>query len=238
MKLRNLFMPFDTFERHHAVQHFLGIGFTGKLLDAGGTRGILNNFLPEAKIITLNINSDCDIQYSGATFPVLQKSIDAVISLDTLEHIQNSHRKEFIEECIRCAKSAIIISTPYGSDAHVEYEKYLDSFYNKIFGFHHKWLHEHVVNGLPSPEEIIKYLQLIERNRFDAAVYFCGNFLQQCRFFEQSLNLKKFVFRKGLIPNIYLTIMSMALWHPKISFSKEPQERSNRVYIVAKAHNN
>jgi len=65
MRVLNKLMPYDSYERHKAVDLLLGSGFRGTVLDAGGLSGSLAPFLPGAEILALNLDESGDVVYGG-----------------------------------------------------------------------------------------------------------------------------------------------------------------------------
>lgn len=237
MRLLNKLMHYDSYERHASVGRLLGEDFQGLILDAGGLSGSLRRFLPKARIVALNLDESGDIIYDGTVFPFKTQTFDAVISLDTLEHIPESHRNHFISECLRVTNQHVIIAAPYGSEAHVAYELRLDELFKDVHGHYHPWLHEHVVNGLPKPEALSEFKEQLAASRFAAELHYAGDFERQCRAFEQSLILTRRFGGLAWFGNIYHLLVSLALWH-KLSFSKQLYEKTNRFYLVGRSLQN
>lgn len=102
----------DTFLRHKSaagvVVETLGTLLPGKtkhrVLDVGGS-GELAQFLPEDfEVVTANPGSYHGDRVDGTALPYLSKHFDAVVSLDTLEHIPRPKRLQFLAELKRVTR--------------------------------------------------------------------------------------------------------------------------------------
>ena len=91
-----------------------------KILDVGG-EGFLPYFI-DATVVSVNVK-DREILYNGERLPFEDSSFDAVVSLDTLEHLPKGRRVEFCTEMVRVARDVVILSAPLGTPEHVEFEK-------------------------------------------------------------------------------------------------------------------
>ena len=217
----------DQFERHylvarHVEDHFLN----GKILDIGGRYGYFKRFL-KLPVTVLNTDGTGDVNYDGGRIPFDKNFFECVVSFDTIEHIPPGERKKFVDECVRVAKKMVIITTPYGSEEHIEAEKELNEEYLKAFGKYHHYLNEHVELGLLSSEEIIEYT----KEYGDVELFFSGNFKSQNRRFEKEITLRK---RFGIfsLPLILIgKIFSRTIFH-RVSFNEVQDEFSNRMYAI------
>ena len=103
--------------------------------------------------------------YDGDDLPFDDCSFDVVVSLDTLEHVPPGSRVHFMAECERVARRTLLVAAPYGTPGHSAYEAKLDDLYRDVYGDHHRWLHEHVLNGLPCEADLVQYRQLLAASR-------------------------------------------------------------------------
>lgn len=87
-----------------------------RVLDVGGMKS-LNLFekFGIRDVTALNISEDSDICASAAKMPLPEKSFDAAICIDTLEHIPYDLRNCVAGELIRVARKAVIIVAPIDS---------------------------------------------------------------------------------------------------------------------------
>lgn len=89
---------------------------------------------------------------SGQKLPFPDQSFDAVVTIDTFEHIPAGDRQAFAAELCRVARHLVILAAPFYHNATATVERLLDQAHEKAFGVPHPWLHEHVQYGLPHLE--------------------------------------------------------------------------------------
>ncbi len=99
------------------------------------------------------------IQVNGCNMPeIANGQYDLVIALDVLEHVPEEQRKAFMNEVSRVAKYVAIVCFPYKTAYNENAEERINSYYKMLYGEDHKWLIEHIQNGLPEIDEIISML--------------------------------------------------------------------------------
>lgn len=95
------------------------------------------------------------IQLNGCDMPEISDGqFDIVVALDVFEHVPDQQRECFIKEMNRVAKYAAIICFPYKNVYNESAEKRVNAYYKMIFGTDHKWLIEHIQNGLPQMDYV------------------------------------------------------------------------------------
>lgn len=95
------------------------------------------------------------IRLDGCNMPeILDNQYDVVVALDVLEHVPYEQREKFMSEVDRVAKYMAIVCFPYSSSYNESAENRVNSYYKMIFGHDHKWLIEHIQNGLPQIKDI------------------------------------------------------------------------------------
>jgi cyclopropane fatty-acyl-phospholipid synthase-like methyltransferase len=158
----------DTFIRHRIVAELASKFNPRTILDVGG-EGTLKLFLPRVQITSANVKS-ADISYSGDKLPLKDNSFDIVVSLDTMEHLANHKRTDFLYELYRVSRKGFILCAPLGTPEHVAYEKEVLAS-GLVTGDSYKYLAEHVKYGLPTPDEVSEMVRL-----FSAQVFYQGDF--------------------------------------------------------------
>lgn len=144
MQFNTIFFPYDVYSRHQIVAQL--IYRSGTVLDVGGSLKELAKFLPpKIRLFSTDIVGG-DVIYDGNKLPFQNKSIETVVSIDTIEHIPKSARQTFIQELVRVAKKRVIIAAPMGTAAHIQSEK-------MVVNPDH-YLAEHIRFGLPTMNEI------------------------------------------------------------------------------------
>ena len=148
--------------------------------------------------------------YGSATaIPFADKSFDAVISLDMLEHIEPSKRKQVIQEMLRVAKSQVCIGVPCGALAH-EQDEYLRRVYKNKYNRDFTYLEEQVEYGVPEKRDVLDYIQqAAEALKRRIHISVCGNINLKLRLFLMqgwiSENVfTNFIFRKLMLLGIPL----------------------------------
>ncbi len=151
----------DTAHRFRAVaellhEHGQQLPTRPKLLDVGGYPGTFarefTTLYPRWQAITLDQpkeNLPDYVSASGAKIPFPDASFDAVISVDTYEHIAPGERERFLQEICRVSGGIVVLAAPFHHEATAAVERILDLSHQKLFGLPHPWLHEHVQYGLP-----------------------------------------------------------------------------------------
>jgi hypothetical protein len=222
---------YDSYERHKAVDILLGKASCNLILDVGGLAGSLANFVRRAQVVALNIDRSGDVEYGGKSFPFGSRTFDAVVSLDTLEHLPRKSRKRFVVECTRIARRFVLIAAPLGTPAHSAYEDRLDRLYYRVCGTFNQWLHEHVIYGLPTEVELIELKQLVSDQGFSVKMLYAGDYEWQCRNFERSLLLRQSCRPLRKLNSLFNLMISLALWR-KIIFSENLYDVANRFYLL------
>jgi hypothetical protein len=164
-------LPEDTRSRHVVAARLLEA--PGRVLDVGGVRGVLALFLPESSVTTANVERPTDVLLDGARLPFCDASFDAVTSLDVLEHVSPDARSSHVAELARVAATAVVLSCPLGTEEHVRAEQDLARWYRGVTGRSHRFLDEHLANGLPNEREL---LHLADETGMAAELLYAGDF--------------------------------------------------------------
>lgn len=228
----NMLVQYDRYERHRAASLLLAETECHQVLDIGGVKGSLAPHLRGTTILALNVNCAGDVQYGGRAVPIADEAFDAVISLDTIEHIPRERRQEFMTECIRVSRNTVLIAAPLGTPGHSAYEAKLDVLHKEAYGQYHDMLHEHVLHGLPTTEDLRAWGRLFDQHGFSSQVWYAGNYEWQCRSMERSLRLVQWLGTVGKLVSLLNLVTSLAIWH-RVTLSKQPTETSNRFYLSA-----
>jgi hypothetical protein len=216
-----------------------------RVLDVGGRANLLTQFTPY-RVLTLNVDGTADLLYDGRTIPLATNATDAVVTIDTLEHLPKANRLPFLQECLRVAREHLIVAAPFGSQAHIACEKRLHHLYLSVHGKPHIYLSEHVEYGLPTAAELDELIQGLGEVRVQH--YLAGDYRWQARQFERTIlgQQKSDLLASGLLASDLLAsgllasgrriidhIRSLALFHP-IRLHREPYATANRFYLLIK----
>ncbi|MBI2010526.1 MAG: methyltransferase domain-containing protein [Candidatus Chisholmbacteria bacterium] len=211
MFLKNLFLPYDVYSRHKIVAEL--IGTMTLVLDVGASLKELSQFLPPAtKFFSTDIIGG-DVISTGTALPFKSKSVDTVVSIDTLEHVPKSLRQKFLSELCRVAKKGVILAAPLGTDKHIQAEKQEVARQKKLPVSPDPYLLEHIREGLPTLAD----LKILFKPYPNHELYFSGNFVTAQKLFrlhrsEISLPLA------GRLPCLF-TLSPYLRWGRAIHFS-------------------
>jgi len=128
-----------------------------KILDVGGSPGLLTYFLPKDDIYILDTAPSPAgrfIRGDGTALPFRDKAFDIVTGVDVLEHIAPPMRVPFIRELKRTAKNYIFIAAPFNTEAVAEAEGILYDIIRAAKGEEHAFLKEHIEYGLPAQSAV------------------------------------------------------------------------------------
>ena len=160
-------LPFDLYGRYAIIKDIIELNREGneklRILDVGGRGNFLKKFFPKDDVFYLDplVESDDEnfIKGDGCNMPIKSESFDWVTSADVFEHIKNERREDFINENLRVAKLGVILAAPFWSKEIEKAERNADENYQKFSNEkNHKWLKEHIENGLPLEKELEEFL--------------------------------------------------------------------------------
>lgn len=154
------------FEPTHASRYYilatmlaqLGSPKDLKVLDVGGKKGLLAKF-SGFKPTVIDIEESDEprfVQGSALAMPFRDEEFDYAVSCDVLEHIPEEDRQRFLTEMLRVSKQGIIVCAPFDDSSNRKLEVEMNDYYKKISGTPHRWLKEHIDNGLPKMQQIEK----------------------------------------------------------------------------------
>lgn len=115
--------PFDHHARYRLAADVVlaTVGPSATVLDLGGGPGSLHAFLPRAKVVSTDIVAPGEwhqqaprlVLADGARLPFRDGAFDAVVSLDTLEHVRPESRDDFLAETARVAARWALVVCPF-----------------------------------------------------------------------------------------------------------------------------
>jgi hypothetical protein len=130
------------------------------------------------------------------------------------------------------ARRTLLIAAPLDSPGHSDYEARLDTLHWQVHGSYSRWLHEHVLYGLPTEAELKQWRQALGERGFSVQVRYAGDYQWQCRNAERSLLLVQRWGAFGRLASVLNLLTSLAIWHPVV-LSERPTDTTNRFYLVA-----
>lgn len=149
----------DAWQRYLAAANVIRANWppATTLLDVGGGSGGFVTFLEDYSIWVadpiIQIGTP-GVQSLGSELPFGDRSIDVVVSLDTLEHIPPENRAAFLYELKRVARKAVLISAPFESPGIEFAERRMCEYYAQYLNQEHPWLHEHIAHQRPVLSEV------------------------------------------------------------------------------------
>lgn len=173
-------LAFDQFSRQYQAKRLVEAVRTKKrlkILDVGGNNGATRAFFPQDDVRIVDLYDVTEPWYTKASaldLPFEDNTYDVVTCFDVFEHIEEKDRARFMAEISRVAKHYILVAAPFDTEYVGEAERELNDYYAKITGADHRWLREHIDNGLPNKAEIEKFFK---DSNLEFAVYNSNNIL-------------------------------------------------------------
>lgn len=213
----------DQRERHELVGSLLET--PKSVLDVGGLPSRLSAVLPPGTpCVAANTEPPADFLIPFGRMPFADRSVEAVASLDVLEHIPREDRKLFVQELLRVADRRVVLCCPYGSEAHIRAEKDLAEWLaTRNGGQRDRFLDEHITNGLPGEEEL---RGLFETDRFNVEFMYNGDFRLAVRTYKEMYVLQETGHR-------WRARAKSALAKLNHELSSAPTPYTNRVFVRA-----
>ncbi len=160
---RAVWTAFDRYSRYATlsavVRQTLGPG-THRVLDVGDSSGYLLAFDDDLDVLSLDVVAGGDalpgarlVLGDGAALPLGDGAVEAVISSDTLEHIEPSRRRAFLHEAARVARTLVVLAAPFDTPGVGGAEELVRRFALLTTGQPQVQLEEHRDYGLPQLEE-------------------------------------------------------------------------------------
>jgi SAM-dependent methyltransferase len=142
----------DTWERHLIVADLVGAPVD--LVDVGGFPGQLASYLPDTRVLAVNVDEPADLVVPMDALPFTDGAFEAATSLDVLEHVPGDDRDRFVRELLRVTRRRAVLCCPLGSPEHRAAEEEIQGWYRSVAGDGHPWLTDHLSKGLPTLEEL------------------------------------------------------------------------------------
>ena len=105
------------------------------------------------------------VRASATDLPFRDRSFDAVVSMDMLEHIPRSDRSRVVSELLRVGRSLVVLGFPFGKASQDFDETALQE--EKFRGLALDWRTEHVGYRLPDPSTHGEIVATVKRERPD-----------------------------------------------------------------------
>jgi len=156
----------DSYERHRGAGYLLKryCPAPASVLDVGGEVSMSTNhvgrFAKGYQITTANVKQESDVEFGGGALPFEDDSFDAVVSIDTVEHVPPADRAVWLGELFRVARKLVAVVGPIGSEFNLAADSELNELHRELHGTPHVYMSEHVANGCPQVSDIESWSDL------------------------------------------------------------------------------
>ena len=169
--------PFDHYGRYRLAAEVVARtsgGRPGRVLDVGGGPGSLAAFapslFPRTQVVASDLLQPGDwfaeapslVLADGAALPFGDGTFDAVVTLDTLEHVPPDRRTALLHELVRAARSWVLVVCPCATPGVADADRALLAVVRHRFGDDFPTtgiLNEHLEYGHPDPDDVIAALE-------------------------------------------------------------------------------
>ena len=220
------FTPTDTLERHLIVARLLGSPRT--VVDVGGDRGQLAGVLPGAAITAVNVQHPADLLVDPGPLPFRDRSVEAVTSLDTLEHVPPADRAAFVAELVRICDERLVLCCPLGGPEHAASERAVQEWHTEATGAPHPWLEEHLEHGLPELADLERWVRDAADPADEVSFAFHGDFRRLEEQFRSFVTAQ----RSGDVKARARAVAARLRYDPDLELRSEPDPWVNRVFVL------
>jgi hypothetical protein len=204
------------------------IGSPRTVVDVGGVPGQLGGALPHAAITAVNVRPPADLLVDPGPLPLRDRSVEAVTSLDTLEHVPPADRANFVEELLRICDSRLVLCCPLGSPQHAAAEREIQDWHREVTGAPHPWLEEHLENGLPEFAELDRWVQAATTSEDRVEWGFHGDFRKLNDLFRDFVMAS----RTRSVPARARVAAARLRYTPDVQLRSAPDQWVNRVFVL------
>ena len=163
-------MVFDQYQRYETISRMISIikrqeeTEKFKILEVGANaQKTLSNFISDEIFFTdiqeiEELKDDDHFFVADATNldGIENDEYDIVVASDVFEHVPRQLRDAFLSEIYRVSKYGVIMCFPIGNEVTEAAERKVNERYKELFGEDHRWLIEHIENGLPVLADVEK----------------------------------------------------------------------------------
>jgi SAM-dependent methyltransferase len=150
---------FDRYDRYGAIARCLRASLgpgRHRVLDVGDAAGYLPYFTGDLALVGVDVAVQPDrlegsvaIAADGARLPFPDRSFDAVVTSDVLEHVPAPARPAFVRELSRVSRDLVIVAAPFDTAGVAGVEELLRRYVLLVTGAPQEQLEEHRECGLP-----------------------------------------------------------------------------------------
>lgn len=164
-------LPFDYYGRYRLAAEVVHATTPpgARVLDVGGGPGVLSAFVDDREVVACDVAVETDPRVAAATLvladgtrlPFADGSFDAVVSLDTLEHVPPAGRPALLREASRVADGWLLIVCPCATDGVADADSAVLAYLRQRFGEQFasvEVLTDHLSYGHPDPDDVAGHL--------------------------------------------------------------------------------
>jgi hypothetical protein len=160
---------FDRYARYGAIvgalRATLGKGHL-RVLDVGDPSGYLTVFDDDLSVVCADLSivdaplpGAARLAGDGTALPFADRSFDAVVSSDALEHVPDDVREPFLVELARVAARAVVVAAPFATEGVAGAEALARRYVLLVTGEEQDQLEEHAQRGLPHLDRAVGVLR-------------------------------------------------------------------------------
>lgn len=222
-------IPFDQYQRYAGAARVVSAisGEVRSVLEVGANRQkLLGRFLP-GRVMTYTdvVPQEDDANFlvaDACALPFADRSYDAVISLDMLEHVAPDARDRAVAESARVCARVVVIACPTDRPWVHAAEDAADAVWRRHFDASYPWLAEHKVHGLVDPEQVERVLvaqglHVVRIAHGEAGLWAA---------------LMGAHFAKEVVPELAGVVASLDRWYNEVVFEHDVSATSYRELIV------
>jgi len=156
---RATWVTFDRYDRYGAIARCLRASLgpgRHRVLDVGDAAGYLREFDDDVDLVGVDLHVQADrlegavaLAADGARLPFPDRSFDAVVSSDVLEHVPAPLRAGFLAELSRVSRDLVVVAAPFDTDGVAGVEEVVRVYALLVTGIPQEQLEEHMERGLP-----------------------------------------------------------------------------------------
>lgn len=152
----------DRYDRYGAIARCLRASLgegAHRVLDVGDAAGYLRIFAGDLRLVGVDVyvqperlEGAVPLVGDGSNLPFADRTFDAVVSSDVLEHVPAETRPAFLAEISRVSRDLVIVAAPFDTQGVAGVEEMIRRFVPIVTGKAQDQLDEHMENGLPDLE--------------------------------------------------------------------------------------
>lgn len=153
---------------------------------------------------------------SKGPLPFRNQSFDAVVAMDTFEHVPREYRQSFINEAIRTSRKLVVLGFPEGEGAE-RHDAKMEQYYTRLYGEPHHYFVEHRTYGVPRRQEVEAYLDEAKKQ---TARDFTVSREKNVNIFLRSLFIRLIWHPSRMVHVLYFLLTILSRWDRLFHFGR------------------